>query len=62
MKKDDVERRVAGHNEKHGKVTEHQSAICQNSDVHSKQAITSEAEIYIMSSIAGRSLGNGNRF
>jgi len=51
-----------GHNKKHGKSTKYQSAMCQNSNVHDEWIITSDAEMYIMSSMAGRSLGNGNRF
>ena len=34
----------------------------KNGDVRDEQIITSEAEMYIISSMAGRSLGNGKRF
>ena len=55
----DVGQQDVGHN---WDAWEHQSVICHNNGIHDEQAITSEAEIYIISSMGGRSLGNGNRF
>ena len=49
-----------GHDRIHGKPA-NQSYV-KISDVHDNQVITSEAEMYIISSMGGRSLGNGNRF
>jgi hypothetical protein len=57
-----VRQKGAGRDPKDVKGTKYQSVMCQNDDVHDERIITSEAEMYIMSSIAGRSLGNGNRF
>lgn len=45
-----------------GSMGKHQLAIYQKGDVRDEPIITSEAEMYIISSMAGRSLGNGNRF
>lgn len=58
---DDVGRQGEGRNKTHEKPNANQSYV-KNSDVHDKQVITSEAEMYIMSSMGGRSLGKGNRF
>lgn len=61
MKKDDVGKEGARYNREHGGGNQ-MPVSHQNSDVHDDRIITSEAEMYIISSMAGRSLGNGNRF
>ena len=58
MKKDDVGQEGARHGKEYEKGDKCQLVTCQNCD----KIITSEAEMYIISSMAGRSLGNGNRF
>jgi len=58
VKRDDVGQGGTGHNKEHVKGDKCQLVTCQNCE----QVITSEAEMYIISSMAGRSLGNGNRF
>ena len=60
MRRDYVQQENARKDHEHAKTTECQSVICRNSDVYDQQIITSEAEMYIISSMAGRSLGNGN--
>ena len=45
-----------------GKQPNTNQSYVKNGEVHDKQVITSEAEMYIISSMGGRSLGNGNRF
>lgn len=56
--RDDVGQGGTGHKKEHVKGEKCQLVTCQNYE----QVITSEAEMYIISSMAGRSLGNGNRF